>query len=160
MPRRYSRGVLFNAEETGDMDRREFAALVPALLACGALMRERAGAETLPMLESGIFKPGPAKSGSVPKRTSQRYTSGVLKAGNIRLEMHETTQEVGGPHEPIDTHLHNEIWLVRQGTLELTTNGVARRLEAGDVGICVAGDKHYIQNVGDTPAVDFVVTLG
>jgi quercetin dioxygenase-like cupin family protein len=142
------------------MDRREFAALVPALLACGALMPERAGAETLPMLESGIFKPGPAKSGSVPKRTSQRYTSGMLKAGNIRLEMHETTQEVGAPHEPIDTHLHNEIWLVRQGTLELTTNGVARRLEAGDVGICVAGDKHYIQNVGDTPAVYFVVTLG
>jgi quercetin dioxygenase-like cupin family protein len=123
-------------------------------------MPERAGAETLPMLESGIFKPGPAKSGSVPKRTSQRYTSGMLKAGNIRLEMHETTQEVGAPHEPIDTHLHNEIWLVRQGTLELTTNGVARRLETGDVGICVAGDKHYIQNVGDTPAVYFVVTLG
>jgi quercetin dioxygenase-like cupin family protein len=38
--------------------------------------------------------------------------------------------------------------------------GVARRMEAGDVGICAAGDKHYIQNVGDTPAVYFVVTLG
>jgi len=123
-------------------------------------MPEQAGAETLPMLESGIFKPGSVKSGSVPKRTSQRYIAGMLKAGNIRLEMHETTQEVGAPHEPVDTHLHNEIWLIRQGTLELTTNGIAQRMEAGDVGICVAGDKHYIQNVGNTPAVYFVVTFG
>ena len=88
------------------MDRREFAALAPALLACGVLMPERAGAEALPMLESGTFKPRPAKSGSVPKRTSQRYTAGMLKAENIRLEMHETTQEVGlrmSPSIPIST---------------------------------------------------------
>jgi quercetin dioxygenase-like cupin family protein len=84
----------------------------------------------------------------------------MLKTGNIRLEMHETTQEVGAPHEPIGRHLHNELWLVRQGTVDLMTNGVTRRMVAGDVGICVAGDKHYIQNVGDTPAIYFVVTVG
>jgi quercetin dioxygenase-like cupin family protein len=84
----------------------------------------------------------------------------MLKAGNIRLEVHETTQEVGAPHEPIESHLHSEIWLVREGTVELTVNGQARRLNAGDMGLCVAGDKHYIQNVGNTPATYFVVTLG
>jgi hypothetical protein len=33
-------------------------------------------------------------------------------------------------------------------------------MEAGDVGICVAGDKHYIQNMGDTLAAYFVVAIG
>lgn len=141
------------------MDRREFAALLPALVA-GLSATPATAAPSLPVLESGAFKPGPPKTGSVPKRASQAYTKGMLKAGNIQLEIHETRQEVGAPHEPIDTHLHNEIWLVREGTVELTVNGTAHRMEAGDIGICIAGDKHYIQNVGDTPATYFVVALG
>jgi quercetin dioxygenase-like cupin family protein len=112
------------------------------------------------MVESGVFKPGPAKTGSIPKRASRAFTKGMLKAGNIQLEIHETTQEVGAPHEPVETHLHSEIWLVQSGTIALTTNGVTRTMVAGDVGICVAGDKHYIQNAGDTPATYFVVAVG
>lgn len=142
------------------MDRREFTTLLPALLAGVAALPEKAEGATLPMLESGVFKPGPASHGAVPKRASRRYAMGMLKAGDIRLEVHETTQEVGAPHEPIESHLHSEIWLVREGTVELTVNGKAQRLSAGEMGLCVAGDKHYIQNVGDTPATYFVVTVG
>lgn len=106
---------------------------------------------SLPVLASGVFKPGPAKVAG-EKRVSHSYLSGMLTAGNLRLEMHETTQEAGAPHEPIGTHLYNELWLVRGGgTVELTTNGKARRMEAGDVGICVAGDRHiHPECRGDT----------
>jgi hypothetical protein len=69
---------------------------------------------SLPVLASGVFKPGPAKVAG-EKRVSHSYLSGMLTAGNLRLEMHETTQEAGAPHEPIGTHLHNELWLVREG---------------------------------------------
>jgi hypothetical protein len=31
---------------------------------------------------------------------------------------------------------------------------------AGDVGICVAGDKHFIANTSDAPVTYFVVTVG
>lgn len=142
------------------MDRRTFATLLPSILAAAAALPEQADAATLTKLESGAYKPGPETHGSIPKRASRRYALGMLTAGNIRLEVHETTQEVGAPHEPIESHLHSEIWLVREGTVELTVNGKAQRLQAGDMGLCVAGDKHYIQNVGDTPATYFVVTLG
>ena len=143
------------------MDRREFATLLPVLLACSSALPEIAEAQSnLPFLESGVFPPGPPKSGSVKERISCHYVTGMLKAGDVRVEMHETTQAVGAPHEPIGTHLHNELWLVREGTVELMTNGVTRKMAAGDVGICVAGDKHYIKNVGDTPATYFVVTVG
>lgn len=141
------------------MDRREFAAVLPTLIA--ALSGKASAADTsLPIVQSGIFPPGPPKPGAVPKRASRAYTKGMLKAGNIQLEIHETTQEVGAPHEPVETHLHSEIWLVQSGTVALTTNGVTRKMVAGDVGICVAGDKHYVQNAGDTPATYFVVTVG
>jgi len=143
------------------MDRREFATLLPALLACTAVVPKAAQAQSnLAAIESGVFPPAPPKSGSVKERVSRHYITGMLKAGNVRLEMHETTQAVGAPHEPIGTHLHNELWLVREGTVELMTNGVSRKMVAGDVGICVAGDKHFIKNVGDTPATYFVVTVG
>jgi quercetin dioxygenase-like cupin family protein len=144
------------------MDRREFAVLLPALLAGSTLLPESVAAQggTMPVIESGVYKPSPAKAGSMAGHSSSRYLSGMLKAGNIRLEMHESTIEPGAQHEAVGTHLHSEIWLVREGTGELTTNGVARTMVAGDVGICVAGDKHFIANTSDNPVTYFVVTVG
>ena len=166
------------------MDRRSFASLLPALIAATALLPEASPAQqsgtmqnptigaptpgpdsgskpkgALPELISGVYTPG-AAYGSQPARKSHRYLVGMLKAGNIQLEIHETIQEAGAPHEPIDKHLHNEIWLVREGVCELTTNGVTRRMKAGDVGLCCAGDLHYVRNAGDSQCKYFVVTVG
>ena len=113
----------------------------------------------LKQLTSGTFSPGPGY-GSLPKRISHRYLIGMLKAGDTRLEMHETIQEPGALHEPVDTHLHNEIWLVQRGTAALSINGVEHRMEAGDVGLVCAGDKHWVRNIGTTELAYFVVTLG
>jgi quercetin dioxygenase-like cupin family protein len=144
------------------MDRREFGGLLPALMASLVLVPESVEGQSgsLPVLESGVYKPTPAKAGSMAGHSSSRYVMGMLKAGNIRLEMHESTIEPGAQHEAVGTHLHSEIWLVREGTSELTTNGVARTMVAGDVGICVAGDKHFIANTSDKPVTYFVVTVG
>lgn len=166
------------------MDRREFSSLLPALLAAVAVLPEGAAAQqlgsmehpvmgspapgpdkgakpkgALPEIVSGVYTPGTGY-GSLTKRTSHRYLVGMLKAGNIQIEMHETIQEVGAVHEPSEKHLHNEIWLVREGVCELTTNGVTRRMAAGDVGVCCAGDLHYVRNAGDTQCTYFVVTVG
>jgi quercetin dioxygenase-like cupin family protein len=148
-------------EDFVPMDRREFAVLLPALLA-GSVGADHALCESasLPVLESGVYKPTAAKAGSMAGHSSSRYLMGMLKAGNIRLEMHESTIEPGAQHEVAGTHLHSEIWLVREGTAELTTNGVARTMVAGDVGICCAGDKHFIANTSDKPVTYFVVTVG
>jgi quercetin dioxygenase-like cupin family protein len=144
------------------MDRREFAVLLPALLAGSGVVSESSMGQgaSLPVLESGVYKPTPAKAGSMAGHSSNHYVMGMLKAGNIRLEMHESTIEPGAQHEAVGTHLHSEIWLMREGTAELTTNGVARTMVAGDVGICVAGDKHFIANTSDKPVTYFVVTVG
>lgn len=150
------------------LDRREFAAIVPALMAMAASgsaeaqnpsQASPAPARPLPILSSGTFQPGPPHNPEA-ERVSRPYTAGMLKAGNIRLEMHETTQKVGAVHEPIGTHLHNEVWCMREGICELNINGVAHRLEAGDTGLVTAGDKHFIKNIGDIPCTYFVITIG
>jgi mannose-6-phosphate isomerase-like protein (cupin superfamily) len=167
------------------MDRREFAASLPALLAMAALLPQADAQQqvsgdmehtvmgqptpgpatgtkpkgALPEIASGVYTPGNGY-GSLPKRTSHRYLIGMLKAGNIQIEMHETIQEPGALHEPTEKHLHNEIWLVREGVCELTTNGITRRMTVGDVGVCCAGDLHYIRNAGEGQCTYFVVTVG
>ena len=100
--------------------------------------RESAEAQSvsLPVIESGVYKPTPAKAGSMAGHTSSSYLKGMLKAGNIRLEMHESTIQPGAQHEAVGTHLHSEIWLMREGTAELTTNGVARTMVAGCGNLC------------------------
>lgn len=166
------RGTLFLVgEREARMDRREFGAMVPALLALSSLATERAEGQTgagsvaaggtgsLPEIVSGVYKPGPER-GKPPERSSRRFLAGRLKAGNLQIEIHETTQRVGAEHEAVGKHLHNEIWMVREGTCELMTNGVTRRMEAGDVGICAAGDLHWVRNAGDGPCTYFVVTVG
>lgn len=146
--------------------------MVPALLACAAA---RAEAQTtmqgsvgsgpgpahapLKQLTSGTTKPGPGY-GTQPGRVSHRYLNGMLKAGNIQLEMHETIQEPGAEHESVGTHLHNEIWLVQRGVASLFIEGTEHRMEAGDIGLVCAGDTHWIKNIGTTELAYFVVTLG
>lgn len=144
------------------MDRREFAAGLPALLAAVRAAEgqsEAKGPESLKTLSSGTFKPGPLKS-QQPKRSSRQYTLGMLKAGNIRLEMHESFQEAGAEHEPLGTHKHNEIWCVQKGVASLFINGTEHTMEAGDVGLVCAGDQHWIKNAGDGELVYFVIAVG
>ena len=111
------------------------------------------------MLTSGTFKP-PVVAHSPTGRTSHRYLIGMLAAGNIRLEMHETVQDPGAVHEPVETHLHYEIWCVQRGTATLYINGTEHTMEAGDVGLVCAGDKHWIKNAGDSELAYFVITVG
>ena len=147
----------------GVIDRREFAAMVPALLALSGLggkeVEGQAMTAPLKTLSSGTFKPGPP-TGHDKDKVGHSYLLGMLAAGNVRLEMHETTQQEGAVHEAVGTHKHNEIWLVREGHAELNINGVSQYMEAGDVGLVTAGDKHWIANKGPGPVTYFVVTVG
>ena len=153
------------------MDRRDFAGMLAAVLGtlvstgaeaqAGAAASAPAAAAPRPMKEltSGVFKPQPGK-GMVGGRESHQFLAGMLTAGNIRLEMHESVQQPGAPHEAVGTHKHSEIWLVQRGIATLYLNGTEHTMEAGDVGLCCAGDEHWIANKGDTELAYFVVTVG
>ncbi len=113
----------------------------------------------LKTLSSGVFPPGPS-SNSNSGRASHPYLKGMLKAGNIQLEMHETIQQPGAVHEAVGHHLHNEIWCVQRGVATLYINGTEHRMEAGEVGLVCAGDQHWIGNAENSELAYFVITVG
>jgi mannose-6-phosphate isomerase-like protein (cupin superfamily) len=148
------------------MDRRQFSALLPMLFAAPALASKAVAQTpastapaTLPKLASGQYLPGEAQHPNTP-RVSSSFLRGLLP-DNIRLESHVTVLAPGAPAEPIEHHKHSEMWFIREGTVTLMTAGVTRTLKAGEMGLCIAGDDHYITNASKTePASYFVVTVG
>jgi mannose-6-phosphate isomerase-like protein (cupin superfamily) len=151
------------------MNRRDFSALLPKLLAAPALAHlaeAQAGPQTvaapaqLPKLASGQYVWGEATGAQRPVRTTHRFLLGMLP-DNIRVEAHVTFLAPGAPAEPIDHHKHSEMWFMREGTATLMTAGTSRTLKAGDMGLCIAGDDHFITNASKTePASYFVLSVG
>jgi mannose-6-phosphate isomerase-like protein (cupin superfamily) len=84
---------------------------------------------------------------------------GKLATGES-LEVHETTLAPGGMPHPPHHHVHSEMWLIREGTVQLTINGTSHVMGPGSVGFVHSNDEHGIKNVGTTPATYFVVAVG
>ena len=76
------------------------------------------------------------------------------------LEVHETTLPPGGMPHAAHHHVHSEMWLIREGTVQLTINGTSHVMGPGSVGFVHSNDEHGIKNVGTTPATYFVVAVG
>ena len=145
------------------MNRRQFSALLPFLAATPAFnasLQAQTAPAVLPSLKSGAYPPGPANGPTALGRTGRRFTLGMLPS-NIRLESHTTTLLPGAGPEALDHHKHSELWFVREGAVTLMTAGETRTLKAGEMGLCVAGDDHYVSNASKTePASYFVVAVG
>jgi mannose-6-phosphate isomerase-like protein (cupin superfamily) len=149
------------------MNRREFSTLLPMLLVAPPLgSAQAAGSQSsaaqaiLPRLASGQYVAGPASAVPSAPRISNRFLLGMLP-DNIRIEAHVTHLAPGAPPEPIGHHKHSEMWFVREGSVMLMTAGTTRTLKAGDMGLCIAGDDHYITNASKTePASYIVVAVG
>jgi quercetin dioxygenase-like cupin family protein len=150
--------ALTKKEKTMPATRRELFSMLPAALVPAILKSDGSSAEEHAM-PSAVYP-----FDKLPIRTpNNAQIRGVLKgklATGESLEVHETTLLPGGAPHPPHHHVHSEMWLIREGTVELTINGTNYRLGAGSVGFVHSNDEHGIKNVGESPATYFVVAIG
>jgi mannose-6-phosphate isomerase-like protein (cupin superfamily) len=148
------------------MNRRTFAALLPALAAGLPALAEQgatasgsaSGSASSEPIRTGVY-PGFTPPAEFAGHKGHSFFHGMLPT-DIGCEAHLSYLAVGSQHEPLEKHKHSEIWLVREGKVELMLDGESHMLGPGDVGIAVAGTMHWVRNAGDTVASYFVIEVG
>jgi len=140
------------------LNRREMCFLLPAaalpLLDGSAALAADDG--ILPSATYSFDKLAVHKSATAETRP---VLKGKLATGES-LEVHETTLLPGDAPHPPHHHEHSEMWLVREGTVELTIDGVSSRIGPGGLGFVRSNEEHGIKNVGSSQANYFVVAIG
>jgi mannose-6-phosphate isomerase-like protein (cupin superfamily) len=138
--------------------RRELCSILPAML-IPAVLRSKDSAAQEESVPSAVY-PFEKLPVHTPNGAEIRAVlKGKLATGES-LEVHETTLPPGGMPHPPHHHIHSEMWLVREGTVELTINGNSQRIGPGSVGFVRSNEEHGIKNAGTTPATYFVVAVG
>jgi len=139
------------------LTRREVYSLVPALVAAGTGICGFAAQDNSLPSAAFPFENMPVQNSDHAQ--IRKTLKGRLVTGE-QIEAHETTLPPNGYPHPPHHHVHSEMWLIREGTVELTINGTAHRLGAGGVGFVHSNEEHGIKNVGSGPATYFVVAIG
>ncbi len=142
------------------MTRREMCLLLPGAALSGAAAPLVLAGEQDNSLPSGGF---PFESLTAKSAASGAQIREILKgklATGESLETHATTLPPGAMPHPPHRHVHSEMFLLREGTLELTVNGKTYPLGPGSVGFVRSNEEHGVKNVGSAPANYFVVEMG
>ena len=83
---------------------------------------------------------------------------GTFPTGEI-VEAHQTTIAPGKMPHPAHQHPHEELILVREGTIDFTYQGQSHTLTPGGVGYTAPNEMHGFRNSGTVPATYFIVSL-
>ena len=78
----------------------------------------------------------------------------------LPIELHMTELAPGQAPHPPHRHVHEEMIMIHEGTLEVTIAGHAATLGPGSSAFVASNDHHGWRNVGTTRALYFVLALG
>jgi mannose-6-phosphate isomerase-like protein (cupin superfamily) len=135
--------------------RRDLAVLLPALAAV-AEAQTPAAPPILPT-KGYAYEDLPVKTNGA--NHSRAVFKGATHSG-FPIELHMT--ELGpnaAPHPP-HKHVHEELLMIRRGTLEVTMLGTTKNYGAGSVLYLSSGVEHGWKNASTEPAEYFVIALG
>ena len=134
--------------------RRDLALLLPVLAAADAQAQQ-----------DGQILPARAyKYEDLPVKVNKTSTGRAVLKGDTHsgfpVEMHLTELNPGqSPHAP-HRHVHEEIFMLREGTVDMTISGKTTRLTPGSVAYIASNELHGLINSGSEAAHYFVIALG
>jgi quercetin dioxygenase-like cupin family protein len=128
--------------------------LIPILAAalCAADMAAHAQTNTKPVMGSMAIELDSIKVTTNAYGSVRKLFDGPT-ATLKRLECHVTTLDPGMASHPPHHHPHEEIVIIREGTVEALINGEWKRVGPGSVVFNACNVTHDMRNVGDIPAV-------
>jgi quercetin dioxygenase-like cupin family protein len=135
--------------------RRDLGLLFPAL-AAGARVH---AAEQKPALSSKTYRFEDLPVHANGPNSSRPILEGVTHAG-CPIEMHMTELAPGEAPHPPHHHVHEEMVIVRDGTIEVTIAGRSANLGPGSAAFVASNEEHGWRNVGTMRAQYFVLAFG
>ena len=134
--------------------RRDLALLLPALAAVNA--QAQPDGQKLPA-HAYKYEDLPVKVNKTSR--GRAVLKGETHSG-FPIELHLTELDPGqAPHAP-HRHVHEEIFMLRGGTVDLTISGKTTRLTPGSVAYVASNELHGLVNSGTDAANYFVIALG
>jgi quercetin dioxygenase-like cupin family protein len=142
------------------LNRRDLCIAISALATMGSTPIEAEVSDEPRLAHSAIFPFGKLPVATASNGGASRAViHGTLTTGEF-VEVHETTLPPGQMPHPPHRHTHSEFLLIREGKLEVNSDGQRGIVEAGGVVFTASGVLHGLKNVGDIPANYFVVAIG
>ena len=136
------------------LSRRELTLLFPALAA--------AQSSDEPGLQPSLafpFEDQPVRVRTNGGGSSRQILKGKTHS-EFLIDLHATEMPPGQMPHPAHRHVHEEMFFVRSGTMEVTIEGRATRLTPGSVAFIASNEEHGVRNVGTNNAHYFVLALG
>ncbi len=147
-----------------EINRRELGLALSAFAAVGGMSakaQSNAPSTEGQRLEHSVLFPYdrlPVKTSSNGME-SRAVLQGTLVTGEY-LEVHETMLPAGQMPHPPHRHTHSEVLLIREGKLEVDSDGQQGIVIPGSVIFTASGVLRSLKNVGNGPATYFVVAVG
>jgi quercetin dioxygenase-like cupin family protein len=89
---------------------------------------------------------------------SRKVFQGALHNGFV-VNCHITELALGQMPHPPHHHPHEEIIMLKEGTVEVTVDGKVTKFGAGGVSFISSGVEHSMRNIGTGQAIYFVVEM-
>jgi len=126
-----------------------------------ALLTGRATAATKQTLPSECFPYDTlkVKTNAQTHQETRNVFDGLTHQG-WRVDMHITKLAPGMMPHPPHAHVHEEMMMIKEGTLEVTILDKSTRIGPGSVVYVHSNEMHGLKNVGETPAEYFVLAIG
>lgn len=137
------------------ISRRDLNFLLPALAAASASAQQQSAVET--MTSKAYPSDKIPYKGDEKKRSREFFLAATH--GGFKVEMHETNLGPGIEAHPPHQHVHEEIMVVTEGSLEANMDGTRQTVPTGSVLVFGSNKPHNVRNPGTVTAKYYVIEL-